>query len=633
MANKLFTEFPPVPTEKWEEVIIKDLKGADYEKKLVWKTQEGFSVRPYYRANDLQGINHIGNEPGTFPFVRGTKRDNNWFIHQGICCCDGNFARANEEAKVLLTKGIESLGFYVDDKKVITKEEFAVLFNGIYLNMVPVFFCGCCLKSMESLNNFLAYVDSLGLNKDEVRASFDFSPLRMLTSNGYFCEEKAFVKLAECIKAAAEYKNVRVITVDAFTFNSCGASSVQELAFALAQGSEYLSRLTELGLAVADIAKKMVFSFAVGSTYFMEIAKFRAARLLWANIVEAYGTESNCAKKMKIFATTAEWNQTVYDAYVNMLRATTEAMSATIAGVDFLEVVPFDFAFRVPTDFSNRIARNVQTILKEESHFDKVVDPAAGSYYIENLTNSVADAAWNLFKSVENGGGYVAKFKEGFIQSEIKAVSDKKDKNIATRRETLLGTNQFPNFLEKADDCITKEIVSRDCETLMGMVMECKGGCSTEKMAEPLKPYRGAEAFETLRLATDRSGVEPKAFMLTFGNLAMCRARAQFSSNFFAVAGIKAIDNNRFATIEEGAKAALESGAQIVVACSSDEEYAEAVPQIAEMIGDKAILVVAGDPECRAALEEKGIKNFVNVRCNVLETLKDYQKMLGINEL
>lgn len=633
MAEKLFTEFPPVSTEQWEEVILKDLKGADYEKKLVWKTQEGFSVRPYYRAENLSEIPHMGTKPGSFPYVRGTKQNNNWFIHHSVCCCESDFAKANSKAKVLLTKGIESIGFYMDGSKVQTVEDYAVLLDGIDLTKVPVSFQDTCVKRAESLKNFLAYIDSKGVAKDAVRASFDFNPLLTLTTKGHFCEEKAFQMVAEAVKMAAEYKYVRVINVDATTFNGCGASSTQELAFALAQGSEYLSRLTELGLDVKDIAKKIFFSFSVGSSYFMEIAKFRAARMLWANIVDAYGTDSECAKKMELRATTSEWNQTVYDAYVNMLRVTTEAMSASIAGVDYLEVLPFDFAFRVPSDFSNRIARNVQTILKEESHFDKVVDPAAGSYYVENLTNSLANSAWALFRTVEEGGGYVAKFKEGYIQSEIKAISNKKDQNLAQRREILLGTNQYPNFLEKAEDCITKEIVSRDVPTYMGMVCESSNCCGKELVAEPLKPYRGAEVFEAMRLATDRSGKEPKAFMLTFGNLAMCRARAQFSSNFFAVAGIKVMDNNRFSSIEEGVKAALEANAEIVVACSSDEEYAEAVPQIAELLGDKAILVVAGAPACQGELEAKGIKNFINVKSNVLETLKEYQAKLGIQAL
>ena len=625
MAKKLFTEFPPVSTEQWEEVINKDLKGADYEKKLVWRTHEGFSVRPYYRAENLENIKFTGEMPGQFPFVRGTKCTNNWLTRQDYCLCCVGVEEANKQAVDGLAKGVESVGFCIDAKKGLSEADFAGLLKGIDLAKTEVNFCECCVKGgKELVENFKAYVKSQGVNPEDVRASFDFSPLHMLTTRGGYCEDKAYDFLAEIVKAVAEFPKVRVINVEGYDFNDAGSSCVQELAFSLAIGNEYLAKLTDKGLDAKEVAKRIKFTFGIGATYFMEIAKFRAARVLWANIVNAYGVECDCAKKINVHAVTSGWNQTVYDAYVNMLRGTTETMSAAIAGVDSIEVLPFDYAFRAPGEFSNRIARNVQSILKEESRFNKIVDPAAGSYYIENLTQSIIDAAWNLFKTVEEKGGYAEAFKAGFVQSEVKAVADKKDKNIATRRETILGSNQYPNFLEKATDEITKEIVTRGAAA-----PECCG----EPMAQPLEKYRAAQAFEAMRLATDRSGKQPMAFMLTFGNLAMCRARAQFSSNFFAVAGFKVVDNNRFASVEEGVKAALEAGADIVVACSADDEYAEAVPVIAEQIGSKAIVVVAGDPECRPALEEKGVKNFIHVRCNVLETLKDYQKMLGINEL
>ena len=374
--------------------------------------------------------------------------------------------------------------------------------------------------------------------------------------------------------------------------------------------------------------RRIKFIFAISGNYFFEIAKFRAARVLWANIVKAYGVEDLDAMKIKVHAVTSSWNQTVYDAYVNMLRGTTEAMSAALAGVDSIVVLPFDHAFRAPNEFSNRIARNTQSILKEEAHFDKVEDPGAGSYYIETLTSSIAKAAWDIFKSVDEKGGYVEAFKAGDVQAAVKAVSDKRDQAIAKRRDTILGTNQYPNFLEKASDEITKEIVTRDASCGC-----CCGKDDDKKVAEPLRPYRGAQAFEALRLATDRSGKQPQAFMLTFGNLAMCRARAQFSCNFFAVAGFKVVDNNRFSSVEEGVEAALAAKADIVVACSADDEYAEAVPKIKELIGDKAIVVVAGDPECRPELEAKGIDKYIHVRCNVLETLKEYQAEMGIKEL
>ena len=326
---------------------------------------------------------------------------------------------------------------------------------------------------------------------------------------------------------------------------------------------------------------------------------------------------------MKAHAITSKYNMTVYDPYVNMLRGTTEAMSAAISGVSSIEVLPFDNAYEAPSEFSSRIARNVQLLLKEESHFNQVTDIAGGSYYIEVLTQSIAENAWNLFKEVENEGGYVAAFKAGFIQSKIEETSAKRDLNIATRREILLGTNQYPNFNETADKTITEETVTRSA---------CKCCCGKEPEAglKTLKPYRAGMAFEALRLRTDRSGKTPKAFMLTLGNLAFARARAQFSSNFFGCAGIKPIDNNLFHSVEEGVKAALESKAEIVVLCSSDDEYATFGPEVQAALGGKAILVIAGAPACKEELEAKGIKNFISVKSNVLETLTAYQKELGI---
>ncbi|MCF0164556.1 MAG: methylmalonyl-CoA mutase small subunit [Bacteroidales bacterium] len=627
MSNKLFAEFPPVTTEQWEEAIVKDLKGADYEKKLVWRTQEGFNVRPYYRAENLADIKFTDSMPGQFPFVRGTKKDNNWLIRQDYCLCEVGVKEANKQALDGLMKGVESVGFCLKSHETLSVEDFETLLEGICLECVEVNFCNCCLRHGEELvKNFLAVVEKKGCAKEAVKASFDFSPLHNLTVKGHLCE-KSFGKLVDVVKAVENYPLVKVINVEAYDFNNAGSSISQELAFAMAIGSEYLSRLTEAGLDACEVAKRIKFTFSISGNYFFEIAKFRAARVLWANITKAYGVECSCAQKIKVHAVTSTWNQTVYDAYVNMLRGTTEAMSAAIAGVDSIEVLPFDYAFRAPGEFSNRIARNVQSILKEESHFNKIVDPAAGSYYIENLTKSIMDVAWALFKAVEEKGGYSEAFKAGFVQSEIKAVADKKDKNFATRRETILGSNQYPNFLEKAAKDITKEVVTR------GAQAECCKSESCEKQAEPLPVYRGSQPFEALRFATDCSGKQPQAFMLTFGNLAMCRARAQFSCNFFAVAGFKVVDNNRFSSVEEGVKAALAANADIIVACSADDEYLEAVPRIAELVGDKAVVVVAGDPECRPALEEKGITNYINVKSNVLETLKAYQAKMGIKEL
>ncbi len=615
MANtkreKLFTEFPPVSTEQWEAAIAVDLKGADYERKLVWRTGEGFNVRPYYRAENLEGIQFLGSQAGEFPYVRGTRANNHWRVHQTV---EVNCPKeANAEALKLLNSGVDSLGFEIA-KEDFTAADLDELLRDICVPAISLVFSGNGTGNVAEL--VIAKLEKEGTIA-EADVAFAIDPLvKGLSTKGDFCSpngEKCFARIAALIKKTAAYKHIRIVTVSADIFSNAGSTIVEELAFALSAGNEYLARLTDAGLTVDEAARKLRFSFAVTSNYFMEIAKLRAARMLWANIVKAYNPEKNCAGKMMIHATTSKWNQTVYDPYVNMLRGTTEAMSAAIGGVYSMEVTPFDRSFETPSEFAKRIARNVELLLKHESHFDQVVDPAGGSYYVENLTQSIAAEAWKLFLEIEQKGGYTEAYKAGVIKERVEASAAAKDKAIATRRQSLLGANQFPNFTEVAPKEITEDAVKRP---------QAEGNVLT--------PYRGAMAFEEMRLHVDRSGKEPKAFMLTCGNLAMARARAQFSCNFFACAGIRVIDNTFFKSVEEGVKAALESKAQIVVVCASDDDYAEVAPKVKELLGDKAILVVAGAPACTPELEAQGIKNFINVKSNVLETLKYYLKEMGI---
>ena len=611
--EKLFAEFPPVSTEAWEAAIAVDLKGADYERKLVWRTNEGFNVRPYYRAENLEGLETLNAAAGEFPYLRGVSGDNNWLTHQTIEVAAP--AEANATALQMLNAGVDSLGFEIKDEN-FSEADLDVLLKDICMPAVDLTFSGKKMPHVAAL--VLAKAEKDGVSKDDTRVNFCIDPIvKHLSMKGDWCEKcggtKCFDKIADLVAKTKEYKNVRVVTVSGNVFSDSGSTIVEELGFSLAVAHEYLVRMMEHGLTIDEAARKLRFSFAVTSNYFMEMAKLRAARLLWANIVKAYGPEKPCSCKMFVHARTSAWNQTVYDPYVNMLRGTTEAMSAAIAGVHSLEVLPFDHSYEAPSEFSYRIARNESLLLKHESHFDQVIDPAGGSYYIENLTKSIADEAWKLFLEVEEKGGYVEAFNAGFIVERVKASAAAKDKAVATRRQTILGSNQYPNFTEVADKAICAEVVERKSDE-----------------GNVLVPYRGAMAFEQMRLHVDRSGKEPKAFMLTCGSLAMARARAQFSCNFFACAGIRVIDNTFFKSLEDGVKAALESKAEIVVVCSSDDDYAEVAPKIKEMLGDKAILVVAGAPACMEELQSKGINNFISVKSNVLETLKGYLKQMGI---
>ena len=316
--------------------------------------------------------------------------------------------------------------------------------------------------------------------------------------------------------------------------------------------------------------------------------------------------------KMRIHAETSEFNKTIFDANVNMLRTQTEAMSASLGGVHSMTVLPFDSIYNQPDDFSERIARNQQLLLKEESNFDKVSDPSAGSYYIETLTSEIASQAWKLFLETEENGGLLEAIKAGKVQQAIKATSTQRLKNVSSRREVLLGTNQFPNFTE----------VSGGKKAIKGAKDK------NQDEIETLVPVRAAQEFENLRFATDVASKRPKVFMLTIGNLAMRLARAQFSSNFFACAGYEVIDNLGFTTVESGVEAAMAAKADIVVICSSDDEYVEyAIPAFKALNG-RAMFVVAGAPACMDELKTAGIENFIHVRVNVLDTLKEFNAKL-----
>lgn len=617
-GQKLFSQFPAVTTEQWENVIIADLKGADYQKRLVWKTAEGFDVKPYYRAEDLAKIGHVATQIGQFPYVRGSKSGNDWFVHQTIEVAEPS--EANAAAHRALAAGTESLGFYIPAKD-FSASQLDALLKGIDITTTEVVFCGHSTRAIAQM--IVERAKAEGMANDAPKCVFVIDPIinHLSLKGGWGCGgdgEKCFEAIKELIESGKQFKRLRFIGINGHQFHNSGSTIVQELAFTLAVANEYLVRMTDAGLPVDVVAPAIRFSMAVGSDYFMEMAKIRAARMLWANIVAPYNPSRGCSQKMRIHCVTSKWNTTIYDPYVNMLRGTTEAMSATLAGVHSLEVLPFNVDFEKPTEFSARIARNVQLLLKKESHFDQVADPAGGSYYIETLTDSIAQQAWNLFKEVEKRGGYIEAFKSGFIQESIEASASKRDMNLATRRQTLVGTNQYPNFNEKAPE------VTLDNK---GCTCCCEG---KEAEYKALKPYRGAEPFEALRMSVDKSGKEPKAFMLTCGSLSMARARSQFACNFFACAGIKVVDNTFFASAEEGIKAALDAKAEIVVICASDDDYAVVAPQIAKAIGSQAIVVVAGAPACQAELEAEGIKNFISVKSNLLETLRGYVKLLGI---
>ena len=611
--ERLFSDFTAPSAQEWRDKIEVDLKGADYQKKMVWRTNEGFSMEPFYRKEDVEKLATVNALPGEFPYVRGNKAaDNEWYVRQDIKCdCP---KEANAKALDILNKGVTSLGFCIPSEKV-SAEYIDTLLEGIYVECVELNFQTCQCKSVELAEILVAYFEKKGADKAKVAGSISFDPLEKMVSKGKDTTEvlKNAPKMVEVLK---DYPQFRAIAVNAYKLTNAGAYSYQDLGYALAWGNEYLAELTEAGVDACLAAKNIKFNLGINGVYFMEIAKIRAARMLWAQIVSQY-TECKEAAKMHICAITTTYNQTVFDSYVNMLRSQTEAMSAALGGVDSIVVVPFDAPYETPTEFAERIARNQQLLLKDECHFDRMVDVAGGSYFIEELTSALAGQAWKLFLAVEEEGGFLAAAKAGSVQNTINETNATRHGNAGKRREFLLGTNQFPNFTEKSEG---KEPVA-SC---------CKNCCGTESPIPAIQTTRLASDFEELRLTTEKANKVPVAFMLTIGNLAMRQARAQFSCNFLAAAGYQVIDNLGFKTVEEGVDAALAAGADIVVICSSDDEYAEYAIPAYNYLNGRALYVVAGAPACSEDLKAAGIENFINVKSNQLATLKEYNQKLGI---
>ena len=616
MANKekLFSEFQAPTTQEWLDKIEVDLKGADFQKKLVWRTNEGFNVQPFYRREDLANLKTPDALPGEFPFVRGNKKDSNeWYVRQNIKVDDP--VEANKKALDILNKGIDSIGFRFGGD-MVSPSFIETLLKDIRLDIVEVSYRTCPRHAVELAEILVKYFEKQGYDKEKIVGGVGFDPIDKMLQKGKDTTPM-LAQLPKLVETLKDYPNLRCVMVHSDTLNNAGAYIVQELGYALAWGNEYLQELVDAGVDVDTAAKSIKFYMGISENYFMEIAKFRAARLLWAQIVKQYEPKCDCACKMIINASTSTYNQTLFDSYVNLLRSQTEAMSAALGGVHSMVVTPFDAPYEKATDFSERIARNQQLLIKEESHFDRIVDPSAGSYYIEHLTDALAQEAWKIFLKIEEEGGFLEAVKKGIVQDDINATNVKRHGDAAKRKEFLLGTNQFPNFTEKSEG-----------KRAQGAACCCHAdGC--EPTFKKLETTRLAADFEDLRIHTEETKV-PTAFMLTIGNLAMRQARAQFSCNFLACAGYKVIDNLGFKTVEEGVDAALKANADIVVICSSDDEYAEYAIPAFKYLNGRAMFVVAGAPACMDDLKAAGIENFIHVRCNVLDTLKEYNQKLGI---
>ncbi len=642
-----FDEFSVPTYEEWKEAAIAALKGAPFDKKMYTKTYEGITLQPIYTLADVENNAQAQTMPGATDYLRGTNAGgyiaNPWKIAQGIDAVDP--AEFNKLAKYELEKGAtavtvelskatkqgvaytaetEGRGVAIQDA-----EDVKVAMDGI---TAPVY-AAAGASALPLLNLF----KEAGV---EVTGCIGADPIGALLADGCLpCSlEQLLDEMAETVKGAAA--GLKVINIDGTVYGNGGASAVQETAYAFATAAYYIKALQEKGLTVDEVAQKMVFSFAVGSNFFMEIARLRAAKVVWAQIVRELGGNEE-SQKIDIFARTSAFTKTVYDPYANLLRTTTEAFSAVVGGINALQVAPFDEPIGPADTQSLRYARNQNLLFAKEFGMEYTVDPAGGSFYVETLTAQVIEAVQALYAEVA-AAGIVEAVKAGTVQAAVAAVLEERFKNLQVRKDVAVGNNMYANTIEQL---IVKDLTAQDAAkaaaAAAGKTALADARAALNKgeavTATAIGARRWVEQFEAMRMATEAAAAAGKTvnvFLTNFGPIPKHKGRADFSRGFFEVANFNVIGNDGFPTAEEAAAAAIESGADVAVICGTDDVYPEIVPVIAQAIKaakPEMKVVVAGAPgENKEAFDAAGVDTYVHVGANCYQILKAIQEERGI---
>jgi len=705
LSAPTFTEFPVPGYQEWRDAAEAAIKGAPFEKVLVTRTHEGIDLQPMYRAEDAADLPHVGSLPGFAPFVRGTEtlgyKLDPWEVSQEL-------AEVTPEAfnKTLLAdleRGQTAVNMRLDTATLLGEDadtpetayvgkggvsissldDLGKALNGVDLAQTPIYIpAGASAVPMASM--VLALLEKQSGAKEKLRGCIGADPLGELAREGRLPRtlSGAYDDMAKLTAwAAANAPDLQTVLVRAHPYHDGGGNTVQELAFAIATGVEYLREMQSRGISVDQAAPRILFAFSLGSNFFMEIAKLRAARILWAKVVKEFGGSED-SQKMQIHARTSGWNKTLYDPNVNMLRSTTEAFSGVLGGCDSMHISPLDEVARIPSDFTRRVARNAHTVLRDEAGLTRSIDPAGGSWYVESLTDSVARNAWDLFRDVEKQGGMTKALQGGFAQEQVAAVAAERAKAYAQRKDIFVGTNMYANMADKplevsdidhaalqqtraadlkayrdaADSARRQSALEKlgqaspegrielavqavlDGATIADICLAVAAGEEMDPLIEPIKIQRGAEAFEKLRRRSEAhaesTGAKPKVFLANMGPIPQHKARADFSRGFLEVGSFDVIGNNGFETPDQAIQAAIDSGAPVVVICSTDKTYPDLVPPIAKGIKEAkpdTMVLVAGYPSDHIdAFKQAGVDDFIHVRANCYDLLDNLQNRIGV---
>lgn len=707
--DRLLTDFTPATYEQWRALTEEQLKGAPFEKKLVTRTLEGIDVQPLYRAADTEGLAHLGEAPGSGHYVRGTSaggyRTHPWAIAQEVPY--GTPARFNAAVRHDLMRGQSALNVLLDiathngqdpdaaetgevcacGLSLATLDDCAAAFEGIYLDMIPVYIQSG-VSGVGVLSLLAAYQTREKKPLTQLSGGLGYDPLGVLARAGTLpvSLEAAYNEMAALTEwCAANTPAFRPVMVNAETYREGGAHGVQELAYALATGVDYLRAMLARGLSIEEAAKSIRFTFALGPQFFLEVAKLRAARMLWSRVVEAFGG-SDEARKMRVHGRTLLYNKTLTDPYVNMLRTTTEAFSGVVGGVESLHSGAFDEILREPSEFSRRIARNTQIVLQEECELGATVDPAGGSFLVEKLTDEVAQESWSLFQQIEKDGGMATALQKGSVQKAVGATAAERAKRFGQRRDVLVGTNQYANAKEEAPkmempdyaalhhtrsrelasyrisgeregdekvlDCLARVQQSAGAARIDAAVEAASAGGTLGEITralrasapgEPAKAsalciHRLSQPYEQLRGASAAfalsTGKPPQVFLCNMGPLRQHKLRADFTRGFLEPGGFEVVYPQGFQSAQDAAEAALGSGARVAVICSTDDTYPEDVPAVCQAIKAKdpdMYLMMAGFPgDKEAEYKQAGLDDYLFIKSDNYKVLETCLKKSGV---
>jgi len=587
MNNKnkpLFSEFPQVSTEQWMERVTADLKGADFDKKLVWKNLSGINIQPCYNSeSDITQLKNTGENSQSLVNYRKVP----------VCCAE----TGNDLAKKAIEEGITGLIFQLIDTVPV-----AELLKNIDLNTITV--------SFDIYNNAIDFTKELVVfaKGKDLKGYLNTSIISNYVTTGAFDESQIEV-VAELVKLTADFPKFKALTISGTEYLDSGANQVQEIAYTLNSLVFLTEKLKAKGVEVKDVFNNLNVLLAIGLEYFVEIGKFRAFNNLLAEVIAKYGV-TDCDKT--ITAKTSIWSKSITDAETNLLRCTTEAMSAILGNVDGVLIDPYDKEFKSASEFSSRIAGNITTILREESYFGKVSNPVDGSYYIEEVSTKIAEKALELFKSIEAAGGFYKAFENETIQQQIAEIRLQKLKLISQRRTPLVGINKYPNLMETVD---------------AGLLS--KGESANPKV---LTPRRASLEIEAIRRKTEEfvsaTNKRPIVELASYGNLTMRKARAAFAYDFIGVSGYNVLQEKSFESAEKAAELSAKSDSDVVVMCSSDENYNEtalAFIKTFRALNSTKVLLIAGAPTNMDELTEAGLDGCVNMRSDVIATISSIQ--------